>query len=154
MSNTLKEFLIRSIPKATEDLVAAFLRLPEDKRAWSPMGTARTALDQMAEVALLNGATADVIAAKKWTMGDDFAEYERNKQEAAKDWTSLKAMLDANTQKVVAVIADLSDDDLEVMIDAPWGPMSLAQSASYPYWNSCYHEGQINYLASMLGCLD
>ncbi len=31
--------------------------------------------------------------------------------------------------------------------------MTVAQIASYPYWNMCYHEGQINYIASMLGCL-
>jgi hypothetical protein len=154
MSNALKDFLAAAIPRAKDDLITAFNRLPDDKRDWSPMGTARTALDQMAEVALLNGATADVIAAKKWTMGDDFTAYMNEKAELSKDPAACIKLLESNTQKVVAAIADLADGDFAISLDAPWGPMTLAQSASYPYWNACYHEGQINYIASMLGCLD
>ena len=45
MSNTLQEFLATATQKAADDLDAAFLRLPEEKRAWSPDGKARTALD-------------------------------------------------------------------------------------------------------------
>jgi hypothetical protein len=28
--------------------------------------------------------------------------------------------------------------------------MTLEQIMSYPYWNMCYHEGQVNYIAAML----
>jgi hypothetical protein len=35
----------------------------------------------------------------------------------------------------------------------PWGPMTVSQILGYPFWNMCYHEGQINYIASMLGTL-
>ena len=31
--------------------------------------------------------------------------------------------------------------------------MTLAQVIAYPHWNMSYHEGQINYIASMLGLL-
>jgi hypothetical protein len=31
--------------------------------------------------------------------------------------------------------------------------MTLANIIAYPYWNMSYHEGQVNYIASMLGCL-
>jgi len=41
-----------------------------------------------------------------------------------------------------------------VEVQMPWGMMTLAQIISYPYWDMSYHEGQINYLASMLVCLN
>ena len=154
MPQTLQKFLVRSIPKATDDLVKAFLRLPEDKRGWSPAPTSRTALDQVAEIALLNGNTADLIAARKWTMGEDFSEYIKAKAELATGWDNAKALLDKNTARVLAAIEVLPDDDLEIEIAMPWGPSTLAQIAAYPYWNACYHEGQINYIASILGCLE
>jgi hypothetical protein len=31
--------------------------------------------------------------------------------------------------------------------------MTPAQMITYPHWNMTYHEGQINYIASILGCL-
>jgi len=34
------------------------------------------------------------------------------------------------------------------------GNQSLAEVMAYPYWNMSYHQGQINYIASLLGCLD
>ena len=154
MSQTLQKCLVRSIPKATEDMVKALLRLPEDKRGWSPAPTSRTALDQAAEIAILNGGTADILAARTWTMGDDFSEYFKAKAELATSWDNVKALLDTNTARVIAAVETLSDEDLEIEVQMPWGAQTLAQIAAYPYWNACYHEGQINYIASILGCLE
>jgi uncharacterized damage-inducible protein DinB len=154
MSQTLQNYLVVAIPKAIDDLVAAVKRLPADKVAWSPMGQARTALDQLAEVALLNGATAEMLTAKAWTMGDDFAEYEKAKAALATDLDACLKLLAENSAKVVEVIKGLSDEDLAITIQMPWAAMTLAQTAMYAYWNPIYHEGQINYIASMLGCLD
>ena len=119
------------------------------------MGQARTALDQMAEVAILNGRTAELIQTK--TFGADFSsammDFQQRKVELAKDWNALKAMFDENTAKVVDAISRVAGEDLPTQIEMPWGPMALEQIISYPYWNMSYHEGQINYIASMLGCL-
>jgi len=49
LPNRLQDFLAPAAAKASAELVTAFLRLPEDKRTWSPAVTARSALDQMAE---------------------------------------------------------------------------------------------------------
>jgi hypothetical protein len=154
MPTTLQTFLTRATAKAKDDLVTAFNRLPEDKRDWSPMGNARTALDMMAECAILNGSTADMIKAKAWTMGDDFSEYMNAKAELVKDSAKVLALLEENTARAIAAIGEARDGDLDIEIHMPWAPSSLAQVMAYPYWNMCYHEGQINYLASMLGCLE
>jgi len=153
MAGQLQAFLARGIEKATEDLLAAIDRLPADKRSWSPMGDARTAMDQLAECALLNGATADVIVAKKWTMGDDFAPYMKAKADLAQDEAKCRAVLAENTARVIKAVSEVPDSDLDIEIEMPWMKITLAQNCSYPYWNTCYHEGQINYIASMLGLL-
>lgn len=153
MPNTLQDFLVTATQKASTDLVAAFLRLPEDKRNWSPDGDARTALDQMAECAVLNGHTADLIQTRQW-QSDWMETFFRAKAETvAQGWEPMQARLEENTDRVIAVIRAVPDADLGIEIKMPWTSQTLAETLSYPYWNMSYHQGQINYLASMLGCL-
>lgn len=156
MATSIQQHLVRITPKAAEDLMAAFLRLPEDKRAWSPMGDARTAIDQMSEIAILNGRTDELIHTKQF--GADFAsamgDFQRLKSELSEDWPRLKSMLEENTAKVVETIGKVPDSELSAEVEMPWGAMTIEQIIGYPHWNMCYHEGQINYLASMLGCLE
>lgn len=154
-SASLTAFLSRATQKAAEDLSAAFDRIPEDKQAWSPMGGARSAIDQLAEVAMLNGSTADMLASRSWPAEYDMNQYVVEKAEwVAKGAAEIKALLTQNTDRAVAAIEAVSESDFDSSIDMPWGPMTLQQIMSYPYWNACYHEGQINYIASMLGCLE
>jgi hypothetical protein len=153
-TTTLQTFLARATTKAAEDFIAAFERLPEDKHTWSPMGDARTAIDQAAELAILNGSTCKLLDTRKWPENYDFNDYYKSKEEvAAKGWTEVRALLEENTRNAVATISALPNESLSEPVDMPWGPMTVAQIASYPYWNMCYHEGQVNYIASMLGCL-
>jgi len=153
MPNTLQEFLTASTQKAAEELIAAFLRIPQDRRAWSPEQTARTALDQMAECALLNGATADLIRTRIWPESS-FEDYLRAKAAlSALDWEKVHARLQENTRNVIAAIGAVPDEALNAEVAMPWGKQTLAEIVAYPYWNMTYHQGQINYIASLLGCL-
>lgn len=152
MSN-LQEFLANGAVKAAQDLEAALLKLPEDKRAWSAGGTARTALDMAAELAVLNGDTAEMIESRSGMTRFDLRELNRRKDELAGDWPALKARLDESTARVAEAIRNVPDEDLQSEIAMPWGPMTMTQIMAYPYWNACYHEGQINFIASILGCL-
>jgi len=154
MSHTLQDFLAEQTPKVLADLIEAVQRIPEEKLAWSPMGDARTVLDQLAECALLNGSSADMLTAKSWTMGSDLSPYLAAKAKLAEDATACIALLKDNTGRVIDVIKEVKDDDLDVQVQMPWGANSIAEIASYPYWNMYYHQGQINYIASMLGRLD
>ena len=83
----------------------------------------------------------------------DFSAFNRAKSELAADWSAVRDRLGQNTARVAAVIRATANADLSVEVAMPWGPMTLSQLAAYPYWNMTYHEGQINYIASMLGCL-
>ena len=153
MPNTLQEFLVRDTQKAADELIEAFLRLPEEKRAWSPDEKARTALDQVAECAILNGYTADLIQSRTWTMTDFNVFFQAKADLVAQGWETVHTLLIDNTQKVIAAMGLVPEEDLKIEIPTPLGSMSLAQIISYPYWNMTYHTGQINYIASILGCL-
>ena len=154
MSHSLQEFLATSTIKAAADLETAFLRLPEEKRNWKPAETSRTAINQVAECAIMNIGTIDIIQTKQFPANFNMEQYQQQIDSLTADWPTLQRMLHENAAKVVEVIRTVPDDDLGIQIDMPWGPMTLSQVVSYPYWNMTYHEGQINYLASMLGCLD
>ena len=154
MKPTVQEFFATLTEKATADLQTALDRIPEDKRAWSPAEKSRTAMDQFAECAILNGSTAKLLKDRTWDGQAAMDAFFKQKEELANDYAGAKALLAENMPKLVAAIRALTDDDLAVSVDMPWGPMTLGQIMTYPYWNMSYHEGQINYIASMLGCLE
>lgn len=153
MSNILSTFFATATQKAVADLVTALERLPAEKRSWSPESTSRSALDMVAECAILNGATAHVISQRAFPAEFDFAAYQNDKGELAQDETRTRELLQENTAKVIAALQAVPEADLSQEVPMPWGPMKLEQIIAYPYWNMSYHEGQINYIASMLGCL-
>ena len=150
MPFTLQEFLVRATENVASELVAALLRLPEDKRNWSPMGKARTALNMVAECAILGGTTVDMIRNRAYPADFDRAAFDREKERLATDWPALQALLQENNAKVIAEIATVPEDALGIEVPMPWGTQTLAEIIAYPYWNMSYHEGQINYIASML----
>lgn len=153
MPGSLQNFLAFATPKASDDLVAAFLRLPEDKRSWSPGGTARSALDQMAECAILTGYTANVVQERRWPDIDIDGFFEERDALIAQGWGEAHPLLQESIDKVVAAIATVSDAELAQEIESPFGTQTLAMFVTYSYWNMSYHQGQINYIASLLGNL-
>lgn len=154
VANTLQEFLAESTREAAKNLETALLRLPEDKRNWSPMGDARTAMDMVAECAILCDPT-DIVQSRSFPSDFDFGAFQQRKAElAAKGWEEARALLHKNLDRGIGAIRAVPDEDLNVQVQMPWGPFTLAQIISYPYWNLSYHEAQINYIASMLGCLE
>lgn len=150
MPNTLQDFLAASTQQVATDLVAALLSIPEDKRNWSPGAKARTALDMVAECALNNGYTADLVETRQWTMNDHDAYLREKVALAAGSWEALHTLLQDNTQKVIAIIRAVPDEMLGVEVPTPYSTGPLSGIMVYPYWNMSYHLGQINYIASIL----
>lgn len=149
MTGTLQTYLTTATQTACDDLITAFEKLPEDKRDWSPGGDARTAVDMIAECVMLTD-LSEIIKTRTFTY--DMAAYEPNKAALAKtDWPTLKAALQDATTKAIATIQTVPDKDLDIEVQMPWGPMSIARIIINGYWNMSYHEAQINYIASILG---
>ena len=155
MSNTMQEFLATATTTQAENLVKAFLRIPEDKRSWKPEDKARSAQNQVAECALLNGYTASLIETHQFPISGSAMDVFFRDMAAmeALPWDQLHARLLENAAKVAAAIRATPDDALAIEIDMPWGNQTLGQILAYPHWNMAYHEGQINYIASLLGSL-
>ena len=149
MPKTLQDYLTTATQKASADLAAALLRLPEDKRGWSPGEKSRAALDQVAECAILNEYTAELIQTRTW-QADWFADFPAAKAEAAQDWGTLQARLQESAARVAAAIADVPDAALADEIQLFGRTMVLAEVMARSYWNMTYHEGQIAYIGSLL----
>ncbi|MBC7809245.1 MAG: hypothetical protein H7145_24180 [Akkermansiaceae bacterium] len=150
MPITQQDFLATSIRNGAKDLLAAFLTLPEGKRDWSPGGTARTAIDLVAECALSNGYTADVVETAKWS-APPYDEYLLVRSGlASQGLGAVEKLLVENTQRLVGVVESVPDEEMCVEIETAFGVMSKAHLVAYPYWNMSYHEGQIYYIASIV----
>lgn len=153
MSSTLHDFLAISTLKAKEGLIEAFLLLPEDKRNWAPEATSRTAIDQVAECALLNGSTVNLLQTRVWEP-NRYPDFLAAKAEACNlPWEELKALLEENTRLFVEAIATVPAEDLEIEVAMPWGAMKISEILAFPYWNMTYHQGQITYIASLIKSL-
>jgi uncharacterized damage-inducible protein DinB len=79
--------------------------------------------------------------------------YMQAKSELAKNEENMLALLKENSTKTADAIRSVKDEDLDIVISMMWGDYKLSDVLAYPYWNTSYHQGQINYIASMLGCL-
>ena len=144
MSISLQEFLADATKQAAADLEKALLKLPEDKRNWRSSEQSRSALDQVAECAIMNERVIDMIRSQVFPANYAYIEYQQQIADLCSDWPTLQKLLHKNAAKVADVIRSVPDNDLEAQSD----------SMNYPYWNMTYHIGQINYIASILGCLD
>lgn len=152
MPGTLQQFLGNAIREQAKNLETAVNRLPEDKRDWSPMGDARSAMNMVAECAMLCDPTKIVTTR---SFGDfDFVAYQKQRDELATNPAVAWSTLWPNVEAGIKTIQSVPDSDLDIEVTMPFGTFTIAQIISYPYWNMSYHEGQINYIASMLGCLD
>ncbi len=148
MPKSIPDYVAEKTEQAALDLLAAAQEVPEDRRAWKPSDQSRSALDQLAECALLNRYTASVIENQGWPE-DGFANYMADKAVIEKDWDTAVAALKESIPGLVAAIRAFPEDKLGVEISTSFGPMTLEKNVSYPWWNMSYHQGQITYIALM-----
>ena len=154
MTNTQQSFLAAATQKAAESLAEAFANLPESKRLWSPAETARPATDQVAECTIINGYMANLLHVRQWPEGQFDRVFTEKAALAAMPWEEVHPRLLESAQRVAAAIFAVPDTDLLDEIETPWRKQTVAELITYPHWNMTYHQGQINYLASLLGPLN
>ena len=121
-----------------------------DKASWSPMDKGRSALDQVGECALITGACTGIIEAKAMPEMD-WEAFGKAKAELVANPEALMAALSANTDVFITALEGLSAEDAKIEVTMPWGATyTLAGLANVVYWNNTYHEGQINYIQTLL----
>lgn len=149
MPKTVQEFVARNTVKAAENIITVANSLPVDKRNWRPNDKGRSAVDQLAECALTNQFTIELIKNGTWAISD-WDEWEKVKNELAGDWDKTIALLKEQTQLLADEINKLPTDTLDQAVVMPWETTDMSNVINYCVWNMSYHEGQITYITTLL----
>lgn len=150
---TVQEFIAAETERAMEGLIHQVRALPADKVAWKPMDEGRTALDQMAECALIAKSLPQILGSRKMPdfTPEMIAQFESDK--AAIDTVEKgESLLRDATAATVTAIRAMPDEALQEQMHF-WGPepWSVAGVMAYHSWNMNYHTGQVCYIQTLLG---
>ena len=148
MSLTVQNYVARVTEKKAKDLLDAAVAVPEDKHSWQPQEKGRTVIDQIAECAVINRMAIKMLQERAW---DTAGREQRQRDRTALDTLEkARVSLQENTSALVAAIRAVPDDQLERELALPWGMSTVADALLVPYWNMCYHEGQISYIHTLI----
>jgi len=141
-----------------ESLFRTARAVPEDKLNWKPLDQARSVIDQLQECAQAPRLFIHALKHRNTDFDEDQMARWRDERQG---WTTLEACemhCKANTEALNALIAELSDAELDETLTAggPNGPreLSLASVALAHHNNMLYHVGQINYVQTLYGDFD
>ncbi len=133
------------------DLFQAARNLPADKLDWSPAPGARSALDQLQEVATALAMHWDLYQTRKLEWSEDKMREWQEMRRQIRDLDALEARCREETARLLEFIENFPEDQLEALVDLPFpGEWKMADIFYYHLWNMGYHEGQINYIGSLL----
>jgi hypothetical protein len=152
----LSHFLAAKISAAGNALHDAVAKMPEDRIGWHPEtegNKGRDALDQALECAYLNEWIA--AAYRSGTMVSiDWDDY-KVQTDARRNKADCLAWLKSSTEALSSAIADFPADKLG---DATTDPVHDGKATTWAdfaidlfYWNTVYHEGQVNYIQVLYG---
>lgn len=147
---TAADVLAHQTNRQLDRLVEAVRAIPADKMAWQPVPGARSALDQLQEVA---------------TIGDAFPSDDPTKIEFTPEqfgsWMADRASR-TDVEALLSTLRDYTDRQIEQMrsvppeiygstLENPFGAeMKVLDGLTYHNWNMAYHEGQIRYIGDLL----
>lgn len=147
MSMTIQEYVARATEKKAQDLLAAAQNVAEGKQTWKPLDQGRSVVDQIAECALINGASVQVLRDHAW---DESGSEDFQEAHASLDTLDMAAArLQENTAALAAALRAVPDSDLDTTIALPWGESTVADFLLLAYWNMSYHEGQVTYIQTL-----
>ena len=152
----LNTFLAGKIRSAGNALREAVAKMPEDRIGWHPEtegNKGRDALDQALECAYLNewiakGYSTGQMPAIDW---DDY----KVQTDAKRNKAACLAWLSSSTDALAGAIQNFPADKLG---DATTDPVHAGKATTWAdfaidlfYWNTVYHEGQVNYIQVLYG---
>jgi hypothetical protein len=152
----LPQFLSGKIRSAGTALYDAVAKMPDDRLAWHPEtegNKGRDALDQALECAYLNewvaqGYRTGNMPPINWDEYKTATDARRNKADCL-------AWLKSSTDALATAIANFSPDRIG---DATIDPVHDGKATTWAdfaidlfYWNTVYHEGQVNYIQVLYG---
>ena len=150
----LSAFLGGRLRHAGNTLAAACAKMPDDRCAWRPTvegHEGRDALDQALECAYLNGYGASAFRDRVMP-AFDAVDY-KSRQDAHRSKEQAIPWLREATNHLAAAVESCTEEQLAGPVVNPFtkNETSLAEFADFLYWNTVYHEGQVNYIQVLYG---
>ena len=141
--------LIRGIESSVVELEKELLKLGEHA-TWSPLDKGRTAVDQVAECALITDWVAQTL--EDFTLAPmDWEAYGTSKASLDTPEKALGALKPAS-ERCIAALRQLPSEKSGDVVELPWGEnYTLGELANIVWWNNTYHNGQICYIQTLLG---
>ncbi|MFM7187982.1 MAG: hypothetical protein ACKO14_09220 [Armatimonadota bacterium] len=141
--------MIRGIEVSIVELEKELLKLGEHA-TWSPLDKGRTAVDQVAECALITDWVAQTL--EDCALAPmDWEGYGTAKASLDTPEKALGALKPA-TERIIAALRQLPAEKAGDVIELPWGETyTLGELANIVWWNNTYHNGQICYIQTLLG---
>ena len=150
--------VVKQTQRALDDVLRAVEALPEDKRDWKPAETARSALNQLQEVAMSPQFFVPILREGKMPEFDDHAKEEADRLKKSFDtFEKCREAAMEGTSELCQVISEFPDDRLEEEVTLPFAggtAMTMADVLGLHAWNMTYHHGQVNYIQTMLGDME
>ena len=134
-----------------EILVKDTKHIPEEKFCFCPMGCAKTAEDILRECAGTNARIAASLRGEDPSSSVAYLDFQK-KVDAASGLEAFGKLIMESSEIVRAAIDGIADADLDKQVKMPWGAMFLLGAAILlPSQHMNYHDGQINYIQTLLG---
>lgn len=157
-SINLPQFLANKIRNAGAALHDAVAKMPDDRIEWHPVtegNSGRDALDQALECAYLNewivqGYRTGQMPTIDW---DDY----KARTAARRNKADCLAWLQSSTEALATALASFPQERLGESVMDPLHDGKATTWADFAidlfYWNTVYHEGQVNYIQVLYGDL-
>lgn len=145
--------LVEMTQTATDVLFNMAKAMPADKLDWKPLDNGRSVMDQLEECAKSPMFFISLIAPETSTQNSEHnVEQDVNQTLTIDKW---ETQCKNNTQKLLDLLNQLNDEELEQQVELPWGgTASKADVIGFQHWNLVYHQGQISYIQTLYGDFD
>lgn len=145
------ELLCRLTHSQVDRLFAAAKSIPADKLDWKPGPGARSALDQIQEVATAVDQFWSVFLDKRVDWSPEKFQKWMEERAQITCLEQAEAVCREQTKRLTEFVMALPESALDDPVETPVpGFDRYADVLAYHLWNAGYHEGQINYIASLL----
>ena len=148
---TANELLIHLTRSQIKETFDAARQLPTERLNWQPAPGARSALDQLQELATALDFNWDVYTQRKVEWSQEKAERWTSYRAQFTDIDTLEKMAMTGTERLAEFLSIFDPADYSAPVEFPFpGEFNMADCLAYHYWNATYHNGQINYIASLI----
>ena len=149
-----KTIIATMIENGRDGLIRTALAVPDDKLNWKPLDNGRSVLDLLGDAAQTPAFVAKMLQSPQEFKPSREA-FQQMAQERA-NWTRDECIqhLRANTDAVLAALADLSEEQLEAPLHLPMGggmTMPLGGWILMVYRTFTSRFAQINYIQTLYG---